>query len=202
MAVDAQVITDGVLGMGLRGDPNTGLLYKFGVILAVNTVDYLVDRELDFLRFFPEAEAMAEAALIDAAQWCDNATFGGMMASPEWAGLIEPMVKSKRERLEALHAVQNTLGWGHVTDFELDEVAKTYVLRVAHSYYAKNYVDKYGKSERPRCYMWNGVAGGNMDLVYGSKVHDFEAVETLCAAKGDKICEFRVRPVKKLFDLL
>lgn len=202
MAVNAEVIRDGVLGMGLRGDPQTGLLRGFGVILAINTVDYLIEREIAFLKAFPTAEPMAEKALVDAAQWCANATFGGMMKSAEWAGLIAPMVKTKVDSLEALHAVQNVLGWGRIVGYELDEAAKTYTMRVKHSYYCKNYIDNHGISTKPRCYMWQGVAAGNMDLVFGSKVNDFEAVETLCEAKGDDICEFRVRQKRALFDLL
>jgi hypothetical protein len=202
MAVNEKVIRDGVLGMGLRGDPNTGLLRGFGVILAINTVEYLVERELEFIKAFPEAERMAENALVDAAQWCGNATFGGMMKSPEWAGLIAPMVESKRDTLEALHAVQNTLGWGRIIGYDLDENAKTYTMRVKHSYYIKPYLSKHGKSVKPRCYMWLGVAAGNMDLVFGTKVHSFEGQEVQCEAMGDDVCEFSVKQKRSLFDLI
>ncbi|OQC68960.1 MAG: V4R domain protein [candidate division Hyd24-12 bacterium ADurb.Bin004] len=202
MAVNAKVIQDGVLGMGLRGAPDTGLLRGFGVILAINTVDYLIEREIAFLNALPSVEPMAEKALVDAAQWCANATFGGMMKSAEWADLIAPMVKTKTDSLEALHAVQNVLGWGRIVDYELDEEAKTYTMRVKHSYYCKNYIDNHGVSTKPRCYMWLGVTAGNMDLVFGGKVNEFEGVETLCEAKGDDICEFKVRQKRSLFDLL
>lgn len=202
MAVDAQKIMDGVLGMGLRGDPDTGLLRGFGVILAINTVDYLVDRELEFLKEYPDALEMVEKSLIDAAQWCDYATFGGMMKSPEWAGLCDPMISSKQDRLEALHAVQNCLGWGRISDFEFDEEKQHYKMVVEHSYYVDNYIKKNGVSDKPRCYMWNGVAGGNMDLLLGSKVNDFTAEEVKCGCMGDDKCEFIVKPVPKLFDLL
>jgi hypothetical protein len=110
MPVDAGRVRDGVLGMGLRGDPTSGLLRGFGVILAINAVDYLVVRELEYLRHYPDAIEMVEKSLVDAAQWCDYATFGGMMQSKEWAGLCEPMIATRRDRLEALHAVQNCMG--------------------------------------------------------------------------------------------
>jgi predicted hydrocarbon binding protein len=202
MSVDGKAIQDGVLGMGLRGDPETGLLRGFGVILAINSVSYLVERELDFLRAFPQAEKMAENALVDAAQWCANATFGGMMKSQEWAGMIAPMVKTKRDTIEALHAVQNTLGWGRIESFELDEKALTYTLRVQHSYYVKPYLERHGKSEKARCYMWLGVAAGNMDLVFGTKVHSFEGREVKCETMGDDICEFTVKQKRSLFELI
>lgn len=202
MAVDEKVIQNGILGMGLRGDPKTGILRGFGVILAINSVDYLVERELDFIKAFPEAERMAENALVDAAQWCANATFGGMMKSPEWAGLIAPMVASKRDTIEALHAVQNTLGWGRVIGYDLDEKAMTYTMRVKHSYYIDPYLGRHGKSERPRCYMWLGVAAGNMDLVFGTKVHSFEGQEVKCQTMSDDVCEFKVKQKRSLFDLM
>jgi hypothetical protein len=202
MTVDEKVIQDGVLGMGLRGDPETGILRGFGVILAINTVEYLVERELDFIKAFPQAETMAEKALVDAAQWCCNATFGGMMKSPEWDGLIAPMVKTNRDKLEALHAVQNTLGWGRVVGYELNEEARTYTLKVQHSYYTDAYLSRYGKSQKPRCYMWLGVAAGNMDLVFGDKVHSFEGTEVNCEAMGDDLCVFSVKPKRSLFDLM
>lgn len=202
MAVNAKAIMDGVLGMNLRGDPQTGLLRSFGVILALNPVDYLVDRELEFLHKYPDAIGMVEKCLIDAAQWCANATFGGMMKSPEWAGLCEPMIAGPKDRLEALHAVQNCLGWGRISGYDLDEKNKKYRMTVDSSYYVGNYVREFGKSHCPRCYMWTGVAAGNMDLLFGAKVHDFEAVEVECSAMGAERCVFEARLVPQMFDLL
>jgi hypothetical protein len=202
MAVDAAKIAQGVLGMGLRGNPETGLLRGFGVILAINLADYLVGRELEYLRRYPDAMEMMEASLVDAAQWCANATFGGMMKSPEWDGLCAPMIANTRDQLEALHAVQNCLGWGHVSDYAFDPEKRSYRMVVKHSYYVDNYLRKFGASDRPRCYMWTGVAAGNMDLLLGGKIHEFEAKEVQCAAMGADACVFEARPVPKLFDLL
>ena len=202
MAVDAKKISDAILGMGLRGDAETGLLRAFGVILAINNVDYLVDRELEFLKEYPDALRMVEKSLIDAAQWCDYATFGGMMESAEWAQVCKPMISNKRDTLEALHAVQNSLGWGKISDYEFDEEKQLYKVFVDHSYYVGNYLKKNGVSDRPRCYMWSGVAAGNMDLLLGSKVHDFEVEEVKCGCMGADKCEFHVKPVPNLFDLL
>ncbi|MDX9723957.1 MAG: V4R domain-containing protein [Myxococcota bacterium] len=202
MTVDANHIMNAVLGMGLRGDETTGLLRKFGVILAINSVDYLVDRELEFLRKYPNALEMVETSLIDAAQWCDVATFGGMMKSPEWEAVCSPMINSKRDQLEALHAIQNCMGWGKISSYHFDEANKSYEVIVEHSYYVDNYLRHYGVSDRPRCYMWTGVAAGNMDLLLGEHVHDYEATEVMCAAKGDPYCKFVVKKVEQLFDLL
>lgn len=202
MAVDAQKILNGILSMGLRGDPDTGLLRRYGVIMALNMVDYLVDRELEFLEKHPEALAMMEASLVDAAQWCAIPVFGGMKDSKDWASLCAPMIENVRDHLEALHGVQNAMGWGRIVDYQFDADKRTYRTVVKHSYYVDRYLQRYGKSSRPRCYLWTGVAAGTMDFLLGGKVHDFVGTEVQCATMGHDACVFEVKPAPKMFDLL
>ena len=200
MAGDHEKIREGVMGLGLIGAEDTGLLRSFGVILANNPVDYLVDRELDFIKLLGDsARPLAEKVLIDAAQWCANATFGGIMKSPEWAGLIEPMIANTKDRLEGLIAITNVLGWGHISSWELNEDAQELTFRVDYSYYVKNYIDKHGKADHPICYMWTGVAGGYMDLLFGKKVHEFTGEEVECGAMGADACVFKSKRLKKKF---
>ena len=47
MAIDHDAIRNAFLGLGLVGDQNSGILRRFGVILAANTSDFLVGREFD-----------------------------------------------------------------------------------------------------------------------------------------------------------
>jgi len=204
MAIDHEKIREGVLSLGLVGSDDTGLLRSFGVILANNPVDYLVDRELDFIKHLGEsATPMAEKVLIDAAQWCSNATFGGIMASPEWAGLVQPMIENTEDRFEGLVAVTNVLGWGHISEWELDENAQELSFKVEHSYYVKNWLEKYGKSQRARCYMWTGVAGGYLDLLFGSKVHEFTGEEVECGTiTGKEVCLFKSKRIKKKYSMV
>jgi len=202
MTINAAEIQKSILATDLTGDRQSGLLRAFGVILAINTVDYLVERELEYLQVFPKAERMVENSLIDAAQWCCNATFGGIMKSDEWKKQIEPSIKSPQERLDALQVFTNCLGWGRMESFTLDESKKELKMIVKDSYYIDSYIKKHGKSTKPRCYMWTGVAAGFMDLILGAKVHDFEAKEIKCGCMGDDRCEFLVKPVPRVFDLL
>lgn len=202
MTVDSKKIQDAVLNIDLKGDSKTGLLRAFDVILAINSVDYLVDRELEYLTVFPKAEKMVENSLIDAAQWCCNATFGGIMKAQHWQELIEPMIQNSRDRMEALAAVTNCLGWGRLDSFELNEDKKEFKMIVKNSYYVDSYLNRFGKSEKPRCYMWTGVTAGYMDLIFGDKVHSFEATEVKCVCKGDEYCEFHASPVAELLELL
>lgn len=200
MAVDHAKVRDGVLSLGLTGNEETGLLRNFGVILANNPVDYLVDREIEFIKLLGDtAKPLAERVLIDAAQWCANATFGGIMASGEWAGLVQPMIENTRDRLEGLIAVTNCLGWGHISAWELNEDLPELTFTVKDSYYVKTYVDRYGLSDRPICYMWTGVAGGYMDLLFGKKVNEFTGEEIQCGGRGEGQCVFRARRIRKKF---
>ncbi len=203
MAIDHDKIREGVLNLGLVGDPDSGLLRAFGVILANNPVDYLVDRELEFIKLLGEsAKPMAEKVLIDAAQWCANATFGGIMDSPEWAGLVEPMIGNTADKFEGLVAITNVLGWGHISDWKLDEEKQELQFEVDYSYYVKNYIDKYGKADNPICYMWTGVAGGYLDLLFGSKVHEFTGTEVNCGAvSGKDKCIFEAKKLKKKYSV-
>lgn len=200
MSIDHGKIREGVMSLGLVGAEDTGLLRTFGVILANNPVDYLVDRELDFIKLLGDsARPLAEKVLVDAAQWCANATFGGIMNSAEWAGLVEPMIENTRDRLEGLIAITNVLGWGHISRWELDEEKQELAFQVDYSYYVKNYLDRYGESDVPICYMWTGVAGGYLDLLFGKKVHEFTGKEVRCGAMGADACVFEAKRIKKKF---
>ena len=202
MTIDAQAIQQAVLSLGLVGDPQSGILRRFGVILASNSVDFLIGREMNFITGLGDkAVNLAERVLIDAAQWCANATFSGIMASEEWAKMIAPHVDNKADRLEGLIAVTNCLGWGKISEYQLDEANQELSLTVEHSYYVEPWVKKYGAPDRPICYMWTGVAGGYMDLLFDEKVNTFKGEEVLCKAKGDPNCIFKAKKMKKKFGL-
>lgn len=203
MALDHDAIREAVFSLGLFGDEDRGILRRFGVILGINSVDFLIDREAEFIEQQGESSLkFAEKVLIDAAQWCCNATFGGIMDSPEWGELIEPQISSPSDRFDGLVAITNCLGWGKITDdWKLDEENETLEFTVEHSYYKEPWIKRFGKSDRPICYMWIGVAGGYLDLLFGDKVHDFEGKETKCTAMGDDVCVFTAEKVKKKFGL-
>lgn len=203
MSIDHKAVREAFQGMGLYGDPESGLMRRFGVLLNIAPVDYWVARELDFIRKMGAAALkLSEKVLIDAAQWCAHGTFGGIMASAEWAAMIAPQIKTVHDKFDGLVAVTNCLGWGHISQYQLDESNQTLEFTVEHSYYVGYWLDKYGKAERPICYMWTGVAAGYMDLLFGSKVHDFTAEEVACAAvDGGTQCRFRAERLKTKFAL-
>jgi len=204
MVVNQQEIPEAFLSLGLYGDEQTGLLRRFGVILNNSQVSFLVGRELEFIRQMggESARSVSEKVLIDAAQWCANATFSGIMASPEWAQMIEPTIKSVQDRMDGLVAITNCLGWGKISSYKLDEAKQELEFTVDYSYYVDYWLKRYGKSNYPICYMWTGVAGGYMDLLLGSKVNEFTGEEVSCGAQtGGNQCVFRAKRLKKKFGL-
>jgi len=202
MPIDHDQVREAVAGLGLVGDKDSGILRRFGVILANNSVDFLVGREIDLIDYLgPKALNLAEKVLIDAAQWCANATFGGIMASEEWKGLIEPQIETLQDRYSGLVAITNCLGWGKIVDFSLDEASEKVNFTVEHSYYVDAWKNRFGTADRPVCYMWTGVAGGYADLLFKGKVHSHVGIETECAAQKGTLCKFVGEPHSKKYDL-
>ena len=83
--IDHDAVRNAFLGLGLVGDEKDGILRKFNVILKADNAGYLVGREFDLIDNMggEPSRKLAEKVLIDAAQWCANATFSGIMSSGE-----------------------------------------------------------------------------------------------------------------------
>ena len=200
--IDHDAIREAFLGLGLVGDEETGILRKFNVILKADNAGYLVGREFDLIETMggEPSRKLAEKVLIDAAQWCAIATFTGIMDSDEWKGLIEPNVNNIQDRFSGIVALTNCFGWGKITDWNLNEEAKTLDFTVAHSYYVDTYKNRYGKASTfPICYMWAGVAGGFLDLLYKVRPHTFTGTEVACSAVSGDVCKFNAKETKKKF---
>lgn len=198
MAVNEAMIIEGVQGLKLAGDEN-GLIRRFGVLLNNTHVNYFNEFSHDFTEAIVKSHGenfreIAEHLLIHAAQDCGNNTFFGIMTSDEWKGLVEPMIENEEDKIKALVAVENALGWAKVELTELVPGEKL-VLRARGGYEALGHIDSYGKARRPFCHMLNGVNAAFMDLVYGpgigpENLGTFASVETKCQATGDDYCEF------------
>ncbi len=201
--IDQDAIRESFTGLGLFGDDKTGIIRKFNVILKADSANYLLGREFDLIEAMSvseESHRLSEKILIDAAQWCAFATFGGIMDSDEWKEIIEPNVENVQDRFSGLVAVTNCLGWGKITDWKLSEEDKTLEFTVSHSYYIDAYKKRYGKnSESPICYMWTGISGGYLDLLFGNKPHIYTGTEIACAAVSGDLCKFSAKQTKSKF---
>lgn len=209
--VDEAAIIQACAGLPLAGD-DSGRISVFGVSLTrhyanyYNLISYRFDREMEALA----GEAAATAArmlLIEAGQVCAFHTFGGIMESAEWDGLIKPMLRSTDDWLYGMLAVVNALGWGRWSVASLVP-GRRLELVVDGSYESNGYLGGFGTSTSPRCYLATGGTSGLMNLVYHADIASrpaltpalyektfrdgafFVAREVECRSMGASQCRF------------
>ena len=84
-------------------------------------------------------------------------------------------------------------GWGEAVIKKRNDSEKLIICTVADSTLA----NLYGKSEFAVDHLFRGLLCGAMSAIYKAEL---DCVETSCVAKGDKICEFVVKPSNQ-FDM-
>lgn len=195
--IDEKTIIDALVGMPIVGN-DAGLIPAFGVYLANTPADFY---NLLSIRFVDESakkhlETAAARQLIRVAEICGMNTFRGIITSPEWEGLVQPMVQEERDTLFGIVAVSNALGWGRWDVIEHTE-DESLELRSTTGYESVGYREFRGQSPRGICWMYRGVAAGIMQLVYGEgtvmeRFGQFVAQESACCAAGGEACTFLV----------
>lgn len=198
--VDEQAIIDAVVGMPMVGD-ESGLIPAFSVYLASMPADFYNQVCIGFVEAMRALgrDKAAMRLLISDAEHCGMNTFRGIMHSPEWDGLIAPMVRDKSDALHAIIAISNALGWGdwHVTA----HTPQTLALESRYGYEAVGYRELRGRAASPQCAMLTGVAAGVMELVYGEgtveeRFGTFGSREERCVSCGEHSCNFAVERVE------
>ncbi len=198
--VDEQAIIDAVVGIPMSGDA-AGLIPAFSVYLANTPADFYNRICIGFVEAMRALgrEKVAMRLLASDGEHCGMNTFRGIMHSPEWDGLIAPMVRDRGDALHAIIAISNALGWGdwHVTAHTPSSLA----LESRYGYEAVGYRQFRGQAETPRCAMLTGVAAGVMELVYGEgtieeRYGTFGSEEQRCVACGEPSCNFAVSRVE------
>lgn len=209
--VDEQAIITACAGLPLAGNAE-GRIDAFGVSLTrhysnyYNLISFRFDREMEKLA----GEAAATAArmlLVEAGQVCAFHTFGGIMESAEWEGLIKPMLKSTEDWIYGMLSVVNALGWGRWSVGSLTP-GRRLELVVDGSYESNGYLGGFGTSTTPRCYLATGGTSGLMNLVYHANIMSrpaltpalyektfrdgsfFVAREVECRSMGASACRF------------
>ena len=198
--VDEQAIIEAVVSMPMCGD-EYGLIPAFSVYLASMPADFYNQVCVEFVAAMRALgrERAALRMLVADAEHCGMNTFRGFMHSPEWEGLIAPMVQERADALHAIIAISNALGWGdwHVTA----HTPRSLALESRYGYEAVGYRQHVGVAESPRCAMLTGVAAGVMELVYGEgtieeRYGTFAAREERCISCGQTACNFHVERVE------
>lgn len=210
--VDEAKILAALATLPLQGNEE-GLIPAFGVYLARHYANYYNYISYEFIHRLSESNPeLAEAGrhvLIEAGHVCAFNTFGGIMESPEWDGLIKPMIKDRTDWIYGITSCINALGWGRWTVREIVPNERL-VMRVDAPYEANYYLQVHGRSDVPRCYFLQGAVAGIMNLLYTGDItskptldheyydklfsgpESFRGRQTLCPTKGDAYCEIVV----------
>ncbi len=169
LPVDEDAIYNALVGLPLFGDAGTGLISVFGVILSrhyanyYNRISFAFERELA-KTFGTELLAISEPLLVESGHVCAFNTFGGIMKSMEWQGLIQPQLKTKEDWVHGMVAAVNGLGWGRWQVVELSSKMAKFVLH--NDYESVGYRAMYGKADHNVSYLAKGAAMGIMNLIY------------------------------------
>ncbi len=154
--VDEDKITAAVATLPLFGktpkEGGDGLIPAFGVVLTNHYADYYNIISYDAYRRMVSAgvpEDMAREAFIQCGHVCAFNTFGGIIESPEFHGLVTPMCKSVEDWVHGAVAVINALGWG-VWRVEKMVPGRELIVRIYNSYEGIGYRRLYAPSQSRR----------------------------------------------------
>lgn len=195
---------------GVGGNEH-GLIPAFGVHVTMhlptfyNLSGYEIVHHVEKMN--PANRAVAEQLIREAGRVCVFNTYGNILLSPEWEGLVGKPGGDPLDMVSYCCAISRGLGFGHWSLAELDP-GKRLVLRAPATYEAPFYLSHYGVSEVPRCYIFQGAALGIMLLaqevdwasqpnltneMYQKLIRSgrapWKVEETKCIGRGDDVCE-------------
>ena len=104
-----------------------------------------------------------EALMREAGQVCVFSTFGNVLLSPEWEGLVGPPTGVPTDVMSFCTAIARGLGFGHWL-ISAYEPGKRLVLRCTSTYEVPFYRSRYGVARKPRSYFVQGAALAMMVL--------------------------------------
>lgn len=207
--IDEDGIVSALMNMPIAGNEE-GLIPAFGVVLTRMYANYYNRVSFGFEESLGRAagdDTLGALLLIEAGHSCAFNTFGGVMKSDEWYGLIAPMCQNREDWVHGIVAAVNSFGWGVWRVHELVP-NKRLVIRVYNGYEANGYLAMYGKSRSPKSYLATGGTAGIMNLLYhiditqkpdlSSEYYEsafsgkgaFSAHQSQCRAMGDRYDEF------------
>lgn len=195
--LDMQKIIDTVVAMPVYGNKR-GLIPAFGVYLANMPADFLNLLNIRFVEDMRKKRLfnVAKKLLISNAETCAINTFSGFLSSPEWNKWVAPMITAPRDKIFAIIAMSNALGWGNLQVLE-HTPAESLTLESLNGYEAFGLKYFRHSIESPRCFMLTGFAAGIMALVYHQdatkeRFGTYLSQEIRCIACDDETCQFVV----------
>jgi hypothetical protein len=145
---------------GVAGDER-GLVQAFGVFVTMHLTGYYNRISYDAVRRIeaksPHSVPVLEELLRESGHVCVFNTFGGILLSPEWEGLVGPVTDNPQDILIWCMAMGRALGMGRWTlaEFEAD---RRLVFRTSSSYESVYYRTRYGLADRSVEYLFQGAA--------------------------------------------
>lgn len=143
---------------GVAGDQR-GLVQAFGVFVTMhlacyyNRISYGAVAELE--KRAPSSVPVLESLLRESGHVCVFNTFGGILLSPEWEGMVG-RPKTPRDVVVGALAIARALGFGHWT---LEHFApnERLVVRAPATYESVYYLARHGQAPRPNEYFLQGA---------------------------------------------
>lgn len=194
---------------GAAGDER-GLIQGFGLFITRHLAGYYNQTAYDTIHRVEEANpglaTVTEELLGESGHVCVFNTFGNILLSPEWEGMVGPIRGEVEEIVTGCTAIARALGFGHWVIHEL-EPGKRLVMRASSTYEAPFYLKVYGRSDRPRGYFFANAARAFMQLahrvpwtekpqldeeLYQSLFRTslkWRVEQTACLARGDEFSE-------------
>ncbi len=207
-SVDTEQVIEDVQSLDVTGNEQ-GLIPQFGVTLTRGFADYYNKSSFRFARAVEEELGSIDFAtemLVEAGHICGFNTMGGIMTSPEWDAVVEPMIETREDWLHGIVAAINALGWGVWRIEELDPGERA-VFRIYDPYESRGHLRWFGQSDYPVDFVAEGVAEALMNLLYYGDITEsptlddeyyyelfeekdgFDGEQTASVAMGDEYTE-------------
>jgi len=197
---------------GVQGDER-GLVAAFNVFVTAHLPGYYNETVYEAVHHVERTAAAhvpaVEALMREAGQVCVFNTFGNVLLSPEWEGLVGPPTGVPSDVVAFCTAIARGLGFGHWLIAEY-EPRKRLVIQATSNYEEPFYRARYGIAKKPRSYFVQGAALAIMllaetvrwtdqpqltneyyiDLFRGKPRYRVE--QTRCMARGEPLSEYVV----------
>jgi hypothetical protein len=197
---------------GVQGDER-GLIAAFNVFVTAHLPGYYNETIYETVhraeRTAPSSVPAIEALMQQAGQACVFFTFGNVLLSPEWEGLVGPPTGVSSDVISFCTSIARGLGFGHwlVNEYE---PRKRLVLQCTSNYEVPFYRSRYGVAKKPRSYFIQGAAQAMMVLAEVVKWKErpqlsndyyvdlfrakprYRVEQTKCLMRGDSISEYVV----------
>jgi len=161
-------ISNGLLEFmrGVAGDER-GLVAAFNVFVAAHLPGYYNETVYEAVhrveRTMADSVPAIEALMREAGQVCVFSTFGNVLLSPEWEGLVGPPTGVPTDVMSFCTAIARGLGFGHWLIAEY-QPHKRLVIQCTSTYEVPFYRSRYGLAKKPRSYFVQGAALAMMVL--------------------------------------